>query len=111
MGDFTERVSQLSPVKRALLQVEQLQVRLDAAERASHEPIAMVGMACRFPGNADSPEAYWRLLREGIDAVTEVPPERWNIDDYYDPDPETPGKMYSRHGGFLDGIDRFDASF
>ncbi|HLK62418.1 MAG TPA: amino acid adenylation domain-containing protein [Bryobacteraceae bacterium] len=74
------------------------------------DPIAIIGMSCRLPGAAD-PEAFWRLLRDGVDAVTEVPPERWNLEQYYDADPEAPGKMYSRHGGFLDAIDRFDAAF
>jgi polyketide synthase 12/epothilone polyketide synthase D len=82
-----------------------------AAGRDDHEPIAIVGMACRFPGGADSPEAFWNLLRDGVDAISEVPRERWDLDAYYDPDPDAPGKMYTRHGGFVDGVDRFDASF
>jgi acyl transferase domain-containing protein len=84
---------------------------VDAAEQARTEPIAIVGLACRFPGGVDSPESYWRLLADGIDAVTEVPRERWDIEHYYDPDPEAPGKMYTRHGGFLGAVDRFDPSF
>jgi amino acid adenylation domain-containing protein len=104
-------VPKLSPVKRALLRLEELEARLTAAERAQIEPIAVVGMSCRFPGGADDPGAYWRLLREGIDAITEVPPERWDVDEYYDPDPEAPGKMYARHGGFLKNVDQFDAAF
>jgi amino acid adenylation domain-containing protein len=104
-------VSQLSPVKRTLLRMEQLEARLDAAERSQTEPIAVVGMSCRFPGGADSPAAYWELLRNGIDAISEVPPDRWNIDEYYDPDPEAAGKMYTRYGGFLRNVDQFDAAF
>jgi|GEM_PF-132459 len=84
---------------------------LDAADRAKTEPIAIVGMSCRFPGGADTLESYWRLLDDGVDAVSEVPSKRWNIDDYYDPNPETPGKMYSRHGGFLRDVDLFDPAF
>jgi acyl transferase domain-containing protein len=75
------------------------------------EPIAVIGLGCRFPGGANDPESYWRLLRDGIDAVREVPRERWNLDDYYDPDPDKPGKMYSRHGGFIQDVDKFDAAF
>jgi amino acid adenylation domain-containing protein len=105
-----ETVSQLSPVKRTLLRLEQLEAKLEAAEHSKTEPIAVIGMGCRFPG-ADSPAAFWDLLRAGIDAITEVPADRWNIDDYYDPDPETPGKMYTRHGGFLKNVDQFDAAF
>jgi acyl transferase domain-containing protein/acyl carrier protein len=74
------------------------------------EPIAIIGMGCRLPG-ADTPEAFWQLLREGVDAIREVPPERWNIDAYYDPNPDAAGKMYTRWGGFLDHIDGFDAQF
>ena len=74
------------------------------------EPIAIIGMACRFPGASD-PAAFWRLLHDGVDAVTEVPAERWRLDDYYDPDRSAPGKMSTRWGGFLDQVDRFDAQF
>ena len=88
-----------------------MQAKLAAVERARTEPIAIVGLACRLPGGVDSPERYWRLLADGVDAVTGVPRARWEIDRVYDPDPDTPGKMYSRHGGFLDGVDRFDSWF
>jgi acyl transferase domain-containing protein/acyl-CoA synthetase (AMP-forming)/AMP-acid ligase II/acyl carrier protein len=74
------------------------------------DPIAIIGLGCRFPG-AENPEAFWRLLREGKDAVTEVPRERWNIDAFYDSDPGAPGKMCTRRGGFLAGVDLFAASF
>jgi acyl transferase domain-containing protein/SAM-dependent methyltransferase/acyl carrier protein len=101
----------LSPLKRAYLALEQMQAKLEASERLRSEPIAIVGIGCRFPGNANDPEALWRLLRNGFDAITEVPPERWNVDDYYSADPETPGKIITRHGGFLQNVDRFDAEF
>ncbi len=74
------------------------------------EPIAIIGLACRFPGAA-TPEDYWHILRGGVDVITEVPPDRWNISDFYDANPEAPGKMYSRWGGFLDSIDLFDAAY
>ncbi|MCP3137629.1 type I polyketide synthase [Pyxidicoccus xibeiensis] len=74
-------------------------------------PIAIVGIGCRFPGGADDPERFWEFLRAGTDAVREVPRERWNVDDYYDPDPQAPGKMVTRYGTFLDEVDRFDAPF
>ena len=67
-------------------------------------------MACRFPGAPD-PEAFWDVLSGGVDAIREVPEDRFDIDEFYDPDPETPGKIYSRFGGFLDGIDGFDPEF
>ena len=68
-------------------------------------------MACRFPGGANDLDAYWQLLREGVDAITTIPPERWDVDSYYDPDPETPGKMYTRSGAFLRNVDQFDPQF
>ena len=100
---------------RALLRdaysaLRELRCELEAVERARTEPIAIVGMGCRFPGGAN-PGEYWRLLRDGVDAISEIPPERWDVDAFYDPDPEAPGKMYTRHGGFLDGIEEFDCRF
>ncbi len=74
------------------------------------EPIAIVGMACRFPGAPDL-ESYWNLLSAGVDAISEVPPDRWDIDRYYDPDPDVPGKMLTRYGGFIEAIDLFDPQF
>jgi amino acid adenylation domain-containing protein len=71
------------------------------------EPIAIIGIGCRFPG-AEDPLAFWKLLSEGRDAVREVPADRWKIEKLYDPDPSKPGKMRSRWGGFLDQIDQFD---
>ena len=75
------------------------------------EPLAVIGMACRFPGGVEDVEAFWRLLREGVDAISEVPRERWDARAFFDPDPDAPGKMTSLWGGFVDGVDRFDADF
>ncbi len=75
------------------------------------EPIAVVGIGCRFPGQANDPDAFWRLLEGGVDAVTEMPGDRWNVDAFYHPDDSRPGKTYSRWGGFVAGIDRFDPHF
>src|SRR6185436_11392416 len=74
------------------------------------EPIAIIGMACRFPGARDS-DALWELLRDGRDAITEVPRDRWDINACYSPPPAVPGKMTTRWGGFLEEIDLFDAGF
>lgn len=82
-----------------------------ASRAAPDEPIAVVGMACRFPGGADSPAAYWRLLWDGVDAVREVPADRWDVERHYDADVSAPGKMSTRWGGFLDRVDGFDAAF
>lgn len=99
----------MTPLKQAFLKIEELEARL--AERGSlpHEPIAIVGIGCRFPGGADGPDAFWRLLRDGVHATREVPPDRWDVDRFYDADPSAPGKTYSRRGGFLDVVDQFDA--
>ncbi|MGW1170928.1 SDR family NAD(P)-dependent oxidoreductase [Streptomyces sp. NPDC002550] len=79
--------------------------------RVAEDDIAIVSMACRFPGGADDPEGLWRLLATGEDAISEVPAGRWDTQGLYDPDPEATGKAYTLRGGFLDGIDRFDAPF
>ncbi|MFI9804830.1 SDR family NAD(P)-dependent oxidoreductase [Streptomyces sp. NPDC052301] len=86
-------------------------VSVAASPRAADDGIAIVSMACRFPGGADDPEGLWRLLAAGQDVISEVPAGRWDTQSLYDPDPEAPGKAYTLRGGFLDGIDRFDAPF
>ena len=73
-------------------------------------PIAVIGMACRLPGGINSPELLWEALQRGDDLVTEIPPERWDADEYYDPEPGVPGRSVSRWGGFLD-ISDFDGPF
>ncbi len=73
-------------------------------------PVALVGLACRFPGAADLDE-FWSLLKAGRDAVGETPDDRWDVDAYFDPDPAKPGMMYTRAGGFIADIDKFDAGF
>ena len=80
------------------------------SDNLKSEPIAVVGMGCRFPG-AENPEAFWQLLRSGTDAISPVPEDRWDVDRYYDPEPGTPGKMYTRYGGFIDSVDQFDPEF
>jgi acyl transferase domain-containing protein/acyl carrier protein len=81
----------------------------DSSE-AADEPIAIIGLACRFPG-ARNPTEFWNLLCEGRDAVTEVPADRWDADAFYDPDLAAVGKMNSRWGGFIGNVDEFDAQF
>jgi malonyl CoA-acyl carrier protein transacylase len=77
----------------------------------SEDLIAIVGMSCRFPGGVNSPDQYWSVLRNGIDAIIEVPKNRWENERYYAPEPERPGKISSKYGGFLDQVDQFDAQF
>jgi acyl transferase domain-containing protein/NADPH:quinone reductase-like Zn-dependent oxidoreductase/NAD(P)-dependent dehydrogenase (short-subunit alcohol dehydrogenase family)/acyl carrier protein len=75
------------------------------------DAIAITGIGCRYPGGGNSPEAFWNLLRNGVDAVTEIPPDRWNIPAYFEAKQGLPGKTYSRWGGFIEGIDQFDPGF
>ncbi|NWG15756.1 MAG: SDR family NAD(P)-dependent oxidoreductase [Chloroflexi bacterium] len=104
--------TQLSPLKQAFLALEEMQARLEAVEKARTEPIAIIGMGCRFPGGADSPERYWDLLRDGVDAISEIPPDRWDVDAFYDPDPNVPGKSSVRYGAFIrQPVDHFDPQF
>src|SRR5918998_1662698 len=84
---------------------------LDDTREHERDPIAIIGIGCRLPGGANSPEAFWRLLRDGVDAITEVPEDRWNLRAFYDPDPAKPGKTYTRWGGFIEGVDQFDVQF
>lgn len=81
-----------------------------SAPARTDEPIAIVAVSCRFPGAPD-PEAFWEVLSGGVDAIREVPEDRFDIDEFYDPDPDVPGKTYTRFGGFLDEIDGFDPEF
>ncbi len=100
-----------TPLQNAIHLLKQTQAKLAACERAQFEPIAVIGVGCRFPGSVENPNAFWQLLCEGANAIVEVPADRWNIDDYYDPDPTTPNKMNTRWGGFLKKVDEFDAEF
>jgi amino acid adenylation domain-containing protein len=80
-------------------------------QTGNKEPIAIIGIGCRFPGKADDPELFWRLLDGGVDAVTEVPTNRWNSKRFFDPEVGKPGKTHARWGGFVEGIDGFDPQF
>jgi acyl transferase domain-containing protein/acyl carrier protein/ubiquinone/menaquinone biosynthesis C-methylase UbiE len=110
VSDFLERIAKLSPKRLALLATE-LNSNLERLKQLGNEPIAVIGIGCRFPGGANDPDSFWQLIIEGRDAIREVPPERWDLNAFYDPDPDVPGKMSTRWGGFLDGIDQFDPEF
>ena len=107
MSRKTSRLSKLSAIKLALAAHE----ARGKTEVAKAEPLAIIGAGCRFPGKADSPDAFWQLLREGKEAVVEVPSDRWDANAFYDPVPRTPGKMISRCGGFVGNLREFDADF
>jgi acyl transferase domain-containing protein/NADPH:quinone reductase-like Zn-dependent oxidoreductase/acyl carrier protein len=116
-------------MQNALLEIRQLRSQVKALEDAqanaqanvvepptesnhtAAEAIAIVGMGCRFPGGVTTPEQFWHQLAQGVDAIGEVPPDRWNLDDYYDPNPAAAGKIITRYGGFVEHLDEFDADF
>ncbi|MBM7846590.1 type I polyketide synthase, partial [Herpetosiphon giganteus] len=106
----SDDLSPLSPIKRAFLAIEELQAKLRATERAQHAPIAIIGMACRFPGGANSPAVFWQQLLAGFDAMQPVPADRWNNAEVYAPTAE-PGKVYTNQAAFIDNIRGFDAQF
>lgn len=111
MNDKNKRVEELSPLKRALLAVEEMKSKLNKLQREQSEPIAVIGMSSRFPG-AENNAAYWELLKNGVDAISEIPKERWDIDQFFSSEPAKTGSIASRYGGFIDqSAQSFDASF
>lgn len=111
MTDLRGRVASLSPEQRALLGSKLAKSAPVNASRTSTEAIAIVSVACRLPGNVRSPDDFWRLLVEGRDAVTDVPADRWDAAALFSPGLDQPDRMNTRWGGFLDGLDQFDAAF
>ena len=89
---------------RAALELKQMRARLEGFQ----EPIAVIGLGCRFPGGVRDAQSYWQLLQTGQDAIAVVPADRWDADAYYAADPDAPGKIVTRYGGFLDQVDQFD---
>ncbi len=108
---MAEQDKQQALMRRALDELRELRTKLAKYQQAEHEPIAVIGLGCRFPGGCDSPEALWQFLAEGKNARSEVPAERWSLAEYYDATAQTPGKISSRYGAFLSDIATFDADF
>ena len=111
MSNTPDQTSSHSPTKLALRKIRELKQQLADAESGQGEGIAIVSMACRFPHHSNSPEAYWESLAAGTDEIGDLPPDRWDLDSFFDADPEAPGRMYARRGAFLDSIDQMDADF
>jgi myxalamid-type polyketide synthase MxaB len=108
MNKLAQKISQLSSLKIALA-TQKLAPKMALINA---EPIAVVGIGCRFPGGANNPDQYWDLLTEGRDGIVKMTDvERWDTDAYYDADADAPGKMSVQHGGFLKDVDQFDAQF
>src|ERR1700755_2323023 len=100
---------ELSPIKRALLQIRDLRARVATLEAATPEPatpesIAIVGMSVRAPGGVKSVDDFAEMLLSGTDAISEVPADRWSMDEWFDESVDAPGKMYTRFGGFVDDV-------
>ncbi|MFP2958569.1 type I polyketide synthase, partial [Myxococcus sp. 1LA] len=110
MTTFAEKIAQYSPKRLALLAMD-LKARLDAVEGSRSEPVAIIGMGCRFPGGGNDPASYWNLLCNGVDAVTEVPSSRWTREDMARMDPEALEKLGAKWGAFINEVDQFDADF
>nr|MCH9702678.1 type I polyketide synthase [Actinomycetes bacterium] len=102
-----DRIASMSAEQR-----DKLSEQFEKASRvAGAEPIAVVGIGCRFPGGVTGPDSFWKLLESGTDTVTEVPADRWDAEAFYDPDVSVPGRMPTKWGAYLDDVSGFDADF
>ncbi|OBA59288.1 polyketide synthase [Mycobacterium sp. 1100029.7] len=110
MTSLAERAAQMSPKAREVLARELVRAGTVFPTDVA-EPIAVVGIGCRLPGSVTGPDSFWQLLMDGRDAVDVVPSDRWDADAFYDPDPQAPGRMTTKWGGFVDDVAGFDADF
>ena len=108
VAEPSERPDAKSAIIDALLEIRRLRSELEEARLSPPEPVAVVGMACRFPGGVTDPESYWRLLRRGECAVKATPEGRWDHEAWFDADPDVAGRLYTQHGGYLSEVDAFD---
>ncbi len=108
---MTQEAKYAELMRDAVRELEKARHRIAELERGCYEPVAVIGMGCRFPGGADTPEAFWNLLCDGRDSVRTVPADRWDAAALFDADPDAPGRIYSTAGSFLDHVDMFDAEF
>jgi len=101
----------LKQLKEAVVAIRKLKSELQKEKAAKREPIAVVGMAMRFPGDVNNEQDYWKLLRNGVDAISPVPEDRYDVEQLYNADPNVPGKVTVKQGGFIKDVDQFDVSF
>ena len=111
MEEIYDIIEELSHEERALFAEILMPEGMEGSSTNMAEPIAIIGMGCRFPGGGDNPHAYWDMLQRGGEGVKETPVERWDHKTYFDADVNVPGKMNTRWGGFLENVDQFDAFF
>jgi acyl transferase domain-containing protein/SAM-dependent methyltransferase len=111
MSHQPETEANLSPLKRAILELREMRAKLDEMESSQKGSIAIVGMGLRLPGGMRNESSLWHVLENGVDTISEIPADRWDVAAYYDPDPDKPGKMNTRYGSFLKDADQFDAEF
>lgn len=111
MGQYTNEKTPLSPLKQALVAIDELQKKLLKSEVGQKEPIAIVGMACRLPGQVESPREFWEFLERGGDGINRNPVERWPVGEWVDPDPAAPGKAVTLSAGLIKDHDKMDAGF
>ncbi len=102
---------ELTPLKRALKAVRSLNAELEDQKRLTKEPIAVVGIGCRFPGGVSGPDDFWKVLHDRVDTIVEIPPNRWDVNAYYHPNRQSVGKMVTKHAAFIQDADKFDAAF
>jgi acyl transferase domain-containing protein/acyl carrier protein len=110
LNDFLERISNLSPKRLALL-AHELHAQVEQLKRTQRQPVAIIGMGCRFPGEVDGPADLWKLLRAGADAIVPAPSDRWNLEQPIESLRDAHGLPLKMQGGFLKRVDLFDPLF
>ncbi|KAA1242458.1 polyketide synthase, partial [Mycobacterium simiae] len=107
-----DRAKLVSYLKKVAIELDETRARLRDSEKRTSEPVAIVGMGCRFPGGVDSPRGLWEMVRSGADVVSQFPTDRgWDVEGLFDADPDAAGKTYTRSGGFLENAADFDPAF